>query len=191
MLYLQKKICWNEESPRKTHAINAPLILNRFYTHSGTVLLSIRFGTWTSTGLTETKLLWEHLKTLWNWFSKNPACLSSLQSLLGFYGPSETSSGWILMHSPWIGLWSKQGDTYNLSLHKPTPQTRMKQTRTARERWTAPDRNGYKTNFDGAMFHDSGEVGLGVVIRNDEGEVMAALSGKKSHCHPLLLSWNY
>lgn len=42
------------------------------------------------------------------------------------------------------------------------------------------------------MFHESGEAGLGVVIRNHEGEVMAALSEeKKSHCHPLLLSWNY
>ena len=28
------------------------------------------------------------------------------------------------------------------------------------------------------MFHDSGEAGLGVVIRNHEGEVMASLSEK-------------
>lgn len=54
----------------------------------------------------------------------------------------------------------------------------MKQTRTARAKWTTPNRNGYKTNFDGAMFHDSREAGLGVVIRNHEGEVMAALSEK-------------
>lgn len=55
-----------------------------------------------------------------------------------------------------------------LSLYKPTLQTRMKQTHTTREKWTVPDRNGCKTNFDNAMFHDSGEAGLGVVIRNHE-----------------------
>ena len=65
-----------------------------------------------------------------------------------------------------------------LSPHKPAPYTKIKQTRTARVKWTAPDINGYKTNFDGAMFHDSGEAGLGVVIRNHEGEVMASLSEK-------------
>ena len=30
------------------------------------------------------------------------------------------------------------------------------------------------------MFHESGEAGLGVVIRNHEGEVMAALSEEKN-----------
>ncbi|KAK9987033.1 hypothetical protein SO802_031984 [Lithocarpus litseifolius] len=54
----------------------------------------------------------------------------------------------------------------------------MKQTRIARVKWTAPNRNGYKTNFDGVMFYDSGEAGLGVVIRNHEGEVTVELFGK-------------
>ena len=40
----------------------------------------------------------------------------------------------------------------------------MKQTRTARVKWTAPNRNGYETNFDSAMFHASGEAGLGLVF---------------------------
>ena len=39
---------------------------------------------------------------------------------------------------------------------------------------------GVKTNFDGAMFHDTGEVDLGVVIRNHDGEVMVALSEKNT-----------
>ena len=34
----------------------------------------------------------------------------------------------------------------------------------------------YKTNYDGAVFTDSGEAGIGVVVRNARGEVMAALS---------------
>ena len=35
-----------------------------------------------------------------------------------------------------------------------------------------------KANFDGAVFADSGEAGVGVVIQNENGEVMAALSEK-------------
>lgn len=65
-----------------------------------------------------------------------------------------------------------------LSLYKLAPQTRMKQNRAVRNKWVAPVRNEYKTNLDGAMIHDTGEVGLGVVIWNHEGEVMAALSEK-------------
>ena len=35
-----------------------------------------------------------------------------------------------------------------------------------------------KANFDGAVFADSGEAGVGIVIQNENGEVMAALSEK-------------
>ena len=35
-----------------------------------------------------------------------------------------------------------------------------------------------KINFDGALFGESNERGLGVVICNSEGEVMVALSEK-------------
>ena len=36
----------------------------------------------------------------------------------------------------------------------------------------------WKTNFDGAMFSESDQARIGVVIRNHEGQVMAALSKK-------------
>lgn len=36
----------------------------------------------------------------------------------------------------------------------------------------------YKTNYDGAVFRDSEEAGIGVVVRNAKGEVLAALSEK-------------
>ena len=36
----------------------------------------------------------------------------------------------------------------------------------------------YKTNFDGAIFEDSGEIGIGVIIQNSRGEVMTSLAKK-------------
>ncbi|KAL0017269.1 hypothetical protein SO802_004338 [Lithocarpus litseifolius] len=44
--------------------------------------------------------------------------------------------------------------------------------------WRPPPRECFKTNYDGAMFDESDEAGLGVVIRNSEGQVMVALSEK-------------
>lgn len=46
----------------------------------------------------------------------------------------------------------------------------------------------FKTNFDGAMFHDFREAGIGVVIRKNKGEVMTALSEKIPR--PPYSSWN-
>ena len=42
--------------------------------------------------------------------------------------------------------------------------------------WTPPDEEYYKVNFDGALFQANDCAGLGVVIRNGEGQVMASLS---------------
>ena len=44
--------------------------------------------------------------------------------------------------------------------------------------WQAPDSNTYKVNFDGALFAVDNSAGLGVVIRNSEGQVMLSLSEK-------------
>ena len=41
-----------------------------------------------------------------------------------------------------------------------------------------PSPRMYKTNFDRAMFEDSGKAGIGVIIRNSRGEVMASLAKK-------------
>ena len=41
-----------------------------------------------------------------------------------------------------------------------------------------PSPGMYKTNFDGAIFEDSGEIGIGVVIQNSRGEVMTSLAKK-------------
>ena len=45
-------------------------------------------------------------------------------------------------------------------------------------KWSPPLGESYKTNYDWAVFEDSGEAGIGVVVRNANGEVIAALSEK-------------
>ncbi|XP_050255142.1 uncharacterized protein LOC126701039 [Quercus robur] len=45
-------------------------------------------------------------------------------------------------------------------------------------KWSPPPSGMFKTNFDSAVFEESGEAGIGVVIRNSAGEVMASLSEK-------------
>ncbi|KAL0015448.1 hypothetical protein SO802_002517 [Lithocarpus litseifolius] len=57
--------------------------------------------------------------------------------------------------------------------HKPhdTPRPRRKV-------WKPPDTNTCKTNFDRTMFEDLNKAGIGVVVRNSKGEVMAAMSEK-------------
>ena len=42
--------------------------------------------------------------------------------------------------------------------------------------WQAPVQHAYKVNFDGAIFAEEGLAGLGVVIRNGHGLIMASLT---------------
>ena len=42
--------------------------------------------------------------------------------------------------------------------------------------WKPPDAGLSKTNFDGAIFEDLGAAGIGAVVRNSSGEVLATLS---------------
>ncbi|KAK9997016.1 hypothetical protein SO802_021702 [Lithocarpus litseifolius] len=43
-------------------------------------------------------------------------------------------------------------------------------------RWQPPPVDTVKANFDGAVFRADQEAGIGVVLRNNEGHVLAALS---------------
>ncbi|XP_075664873.1 uncharacterized protein LOC142634467 [Castanea sativa] len=45
-------------------------------------------------------------------------------------------------------------------------------------KWKPSRSDFYKVNYDGAMLKDSGKAGIGVVIRNENGEVMASLAEK-------------
>ena len=48
----------------------------------------------------------------------------------------------------------------------------------SRDVWTPPPESVFKLNFDAAIFMESDRFGFGVIIRNDKGEVMAAMSAK-------------
>ena len=41
-----------------------------------------------------------------------------------------------------------------------------------------PKLGEYKINFDGAMFNESEEAGIGVMVRDSSGQVIAALAEK-------------
>ncbi|XP_050280472.1 uncharacterized protein LOC126721479 [Quercus robur] len=45
-----------------------------------------------------------------------------------------------------------------------------------RQKWSPPELGVYKLNFDGAIFESSARAGLGVVVRDAEGMIIAALS---------------
>ncbi|XP_030926288.1 uncharacterized protein LOC115953015 [Quercus lobata] len=48
----------------------------------------------------------------------------------------------------------------------------------AMPKWQPPPKDTYKINYDGAIFLKSEEAGIGVVIKNERGEVMASLAEK-------------
>ena len=50
--------------------------------------------------------------------------------------------------------------------------------RTGSIRWQPLSGNSVKANFDGAVFEEEQEAGIGVVIHNNEGQVLATLSEK-------------
>ncbi|XP_030945152.1 uncharacterized protein LOC115969601 [Quercus lobata] len=47
-------------------------------------------------------------------------------------------------------------------------------------KWSPPAEGGYKANFDAAFFESSELAGIGVVVRDNSGNVMGALSQKIS-----------
>ncbi|KAL0005066.1 hypothetical protein SO802_012627 [Lithocarpus litseifolius] len=58
---------------------------------------------------------------------------------------------------------------------QPTGTTHQKP---AAPKWQPPPKDTYKINYDGAVFSKSEEAGIGVVIRNERGEMMASLAEK-------------
>ncbi|XP_023910597.2 uncharacterized protein LOC112022257 [Quercus suber] len=46
------------------------------------------------------------------------------------------------------------------------------------QRWVPPAEGTYKVNYDGAYFVDEEKAGIGVVVRNELGQVMGSLAEK-------------
>nr|XP_023927696.1 uncharacterized protein LOC112039084 [Quercus suber] len=57
----------------------------------------------------------------------------------------------------------------NITAPKPPPAQ-------SHTKWMPPPTDWVKVNFDGAVFQESGEAGLGTIIHNDHGLVMATLT---------------
>lgn len=54
-----------------------------------------------------------------------------------------------------------------------------KQAKQLRHRkWQPPESDVYKLNFDGVMFNESNEAGIGIVVRDSSGVVLAAMAEK-------------
>ena len=67
-----------------------------------------------------------------------------------------------------------------LAIYKSGNGIMQKKQPQSRTRWYPPPLGRDKTNFDGAVFEETREVGIGMVIRNSAGEVMTSLSKKIS-----------
>ena len=67
---------------------------------------------------------------------------------------------------------SKERRTEFQLLHPSLP----KQQHRKHTKWKPPAEDNLKVNYDGAIFQEQGRAGIGVVIRNSAGDVMASLS---------------
>jgi ribonuclease HI len=52
-------------------------------------------------------------------------------------------------------------------------------------KWKPPVEGRYKVNYDGAIFRNTNEAGLGVIIRNARGEVMGSLCQRVPFPHSI------
>ena len=60
-----------------------------------------------------------------------------------------------------------------LATQDPNPEA---PPQTPQQQWHPPDSQNYKANFDAAVFKATNSAGIGVIIRDCEGEVIVALS---------------
>ena len=65
------------------------------------------------------------------------------------------------------------------SCHEPPARYKM----VRQHRWIPPNPGKYKVNFDGTMFNESAEAGVGVVVHYSSGLVVAAMSEKTIKPH--------
>lgn len=79
-------------------------------------------------------------------------------------------------------LWNRQNNfrlgKLALPLDKVLDFSREHLTKSTSSPWTTPEAHSLKVNFDGATFANDDTTGIGMVIRNDVGLVMASLTQK-------------
>ena len=75
---------------------------------------------------------------------------------------------------------NREADPYSVQ-HQPAPAVR----------WKPPRMLRYKINYDGAVFKETNEAGIGVIVRNSLGLVMASLTQKVRFPHsvPSIEAW--
>ena len=66
---------------------------------------------------------------------------------------------------------------FYLSDYQAKYPSKMKQPK-ENAKWQPPVEGLYKKNYDGAVFTESGEAGIGIIVRDARGEVIAALAEK-------------
>lgn len=79
-----------------------------------------------------------------------------------------------ILHDPLCHLCAKEPENVLHALDSKVSRDRS----TVKKKWSPPVLDSFKTNFYGAMFSESDDVGIGVIILNSAGKVMAALSEK-------------
>jgi len=82
---------------------------------------------------------------------------------------------WHQRNNCWLGIrsvvaLSNSGASKGEGNHTSPPTT------TPASCWRPPDQDYVKINFDGALFSKENQAGIGVVIRNEAGLVLASLS---------------
>ncbi|KAG6639486.1 hypothetical protein CIPAW_10G104200 [Carya illinoinensis] len=80
---------------------------------------------------------------------------------------------------------------YNEILTKNSERTAGRQTNESSQPWKPPMWPNYKVNFDAAFDQASGRMGIGVVIRDSEGEVLGCLTTPKEHVSSVFQAESY
>ena len=111
--------------------------------------------------------IWEDRREIsWESFATTAWCIWKNRNAVKFEGRGNTGK-----------LIAKEAKTL-VEEFKPLNATLIRTPSSRNEKWTPPCEGWYKVNVDGAEFMELGCCGVGVVIRNAQGQIMGAMSKK-------------